>query len=114
MFCIVDNREITIATKVDSSSWDEENTITKLSNIVKSESDEKSGDAETFQIKNVEHECIQLDLVAFPDVFKTPQNLRKAVKSLVHQLVEAGEINTKISGKLAINLTVKTPLTRGN
>ncbi|CAG2218286.1 unnamed protein product [Mytilus edulis] len=107
-----DNREITIATKVDSSSWDEENTITKLSNIVKSESDEKSGDAETFQIKNVEHKCIQLDLVASPDVFKTKQNLRKAVKSLVHQLVEAGEINTKISGKLAINLTVKSPLTR--
>ncbi|XP_063400267.1 uncharacterized protein LOC134684886 [Mytilus trossulus] len=107
-----DNREITVTTNVDSSSWDEENTIKKLSNIVKSESDKKSGDAGTFQIKNVEHKCIQLDLVASPDVFKTPTNLRKAVKSLVHQLVEAGEINTKISGKLAINLAVKTPLTR--
>ncbi|CAC5422468.1 unnamed protein product [Mytilus coruscus] len=111
-FLADDNRIITVATQVDSSSWNEENTIRNLSNIVKSKSDKRSCDTEKFHIKNVEHKCIQLDLVAFPDVFKNPQNLRKAVKSLVHELVEAGELDTKIPGKLEINLAVKTPLTR--
>ncbi|CAC5422470.1 unnamed protein product [Mytilus coruscus] len=105
------NRKITVATQVDSSCWNEEKTIRNIS-IVNTEIDRRSVDTENVHIKCVENKCIQLELVAFPDVYKTPQTLRKTVKSLVHQLVEAGEIDTQIPGKLEIGLTVKTPLTK--
>lgn len=79
---IVVNRKITVATQVDSSCWNEEKTIRNISNVVTTEIDQRSVDTEKFHIKCVENKCKQLELVAFPDVFKTPQTLRKAVISV--------------------------------
>ncbi|CAG2229876.1 unnamed protein product [Mytilus edulis] len=107
-----ENRKINIGTQVDSKSWDEENTLRNLSKIVTTEIDRQSADIEEFHVKSLENKCIQLELVAFPDVFKNAQTLRKAVKSLINKLVKAGEIDTYIPGKLEIRLTVKTPLTK--
>ncbi|VDI64171.1 Hypothetical predicted protein [Mytilus galloprovincialis] len=107
-----ENRKINIGTQVDSKSWDEENTLRNLSKIVTTEIDRQSSDKEEFHVKSLENKCIQLELVAFPDVFKNAQTLREAVKSLINQLVKAGEIDTYIPGKLEIKLTVKTPLTK--
>ncbi|CAG2229897.1 unnamed protein product [Mytilus edulis] len=107
-----ENRKINIGTQVDSKSWDEENTLKNLSKIVTTEIDRHSADIEEFHVKSLENKCIQLELVAFPDVFQNAHTLRKAVKSLINQLVKAGEIDTYIPGKLEIKLTVKTPLTK--
>lgn len=83
-----------------------------ISNNVKP-SINSSDDNEEFHVKNIENKCIQLELVAFPDVFKSPQNLRKALKSFIFRLLQDGEIDTNIPGKLEINLTVISPLTSG-
>lgn len=112
-FLFVENRKINIGTQVDSNSWDEENTLRNLSKIVTTDIDRQSVDKEELHVKSLENKCIQLELVAFPDVFKNAQTLRKAVKSLINQLVKAGEIDTYIPGKLEIMLTVNTPLTKG-
>lgn len=106
-----DNRKISVETQVDSSCLDEEKTIINISNLVETEIDNENGDKEKFYVANVKHKCIEMELVAFPNVFNNPRVLRKAVKALIDQLLEAGEIDTKVPGKLEINLTVKTLLT---
>lgn len=80
---------------------------------METEIDIENGDTEKFYVSQVKHKCIEMELVAFRNVFNNPRILRKAIKALTNQLLEAGEIDTNVPGKLEINLTVKTLLTRG-
>ncbi|CAG2246104.1 unnamed protein product [Mytilus edulis] len=103
-----------ITTQVDSSCFDEEAVATALDNAVESDINRQSRDKEKCHVTKVERNCIELELVAFPDVFKSPLQLQNAIKTLVRQLIVAGEINTNDSSDLDIRFKVKTPLTTGN
>ncbi|CAG2246103.1 unnamed protein product [Mytilus edulis] len=104
-------RQITVATQVDSSCFDEEAVARALDNAIESDIDRQSRDREKFHVTKVERNCIELELVAFPDVFKSPQQLQNAIKTLVRQLIVAGEIDTNDSSDIYIRFKVKTPLT---
>ncbi|VDI39053.1 Hypothetical predicted protein, partial [Mytilus galloprovincialis] len=109
---VFSNKRIKIETQVDNSSWNEENTAKRLCRMSNADIDEESADKEKFYVTNVENKCLQIELVAFPDVFKSPQSLRKAIKILINQLIDAGEVDTSIPGRMDIEFTIKTLLTK--
>lgn len=108
---IVGSKRIKIETQVDNPCWNDENTTKRL--CENANVDGKNADKEKFYMKNVENKCIQIELVAFPDVFKSPQSLRKAIKILINQLIDAGEVDTRLPGRMDIEFTIKSPLTEG-
>lgn len=66
-----------------------------------------------FIIEKVENKCIHLELSASADVFQSPQRLRLAIKSLIRQFVQAGELDRNVPATVNINITVNSALTTG-
>lgn len=99
------------------ASWDEKNTTRILEHEFQEvENCEKTNDYNGsigFQLEKVENKCIHLELSASPDVFKSPDNLRKAIKSLIRQFVKAGKLDDNVPATVNINIKVKSVLTSG-
>lgn len=53
------------------------------------------------------------ELSASPEVFKSPQKLQKAIKTLISQFVKAGELDKNVPSTVNISITVKSSLSKG-
>lgn len=72
----------------------------------------ESGDRE-FKIENVKQKCILLDLTASPEILSSEERLLNAIDQLINRVVLAGNLDTRVPGKMTLNLTFTSPLSRG-
>lgn len=107
-------RKVTFDVDASSSTWDEERTTCNLAVAIQTvQNDNDNANKEEFQLEKVENRCIHLELSASPELFQSPLNLRKAIKSLIRQFVKAGELDENVPSTVYINITVKSKLTIG-
>ncbi|CAC5356902.1 unnamed protein product [Mytilus coruscus] len=105
-------RKLTFDVDAISTAWDEERTTSNLADEMqaikeRADNDHHDEDNRAFVIDKVENKCIHLELSASPDVFESPQRLRIAIKSLIRQFVQAGELDGNVPATVNINITVK-------
>ncbi|XP_071149126.1 uncharacterized protein [Mytilus edulis] len=109
------NRKLTLDVDVTSAAWDEKRTTCKLEDEMqatkKRVDNVQHDDNTTFVIEKVENKCIYLELSASPEVFQSPQRLRTAIKSLIRQFVQAGELDENVPATVNINIIVNSALT---
>ncbi|VDI00446.1 Hypothetical predicted protein [Mytilus galloprovincialis] len=108
-------RKLSLGVDAISTAWDEERTTSNLADemqaIKEGAGNDHHHDNTGFIIEKVENKCIHLELSASADVFQSPQRLRLAIKSLIRQFVQAGELDGNVPATVNINITVNSALT---
>ncbi|VDI44815.1 Hypothetical predicted protein, partial [Mytilus galloprovincialis] len=103
-------RKIHVACQVEADDIDEHLTIQNLSDSEIVAADE-SGDR-GFKVVNVKQKCILLELTASPEILISEESLLNAIDHLINQVVLAGNLDTRVPGQMALNLTFTSPLTK--
>ncbi|XP_052080135.1 uncharacterized protein LOC127718204 isoform X2 [Mytilus californianus] len=103
-------RKIHVACQVEADDIDEQLTIKNLSDPDRAAADE-SGDG-GFKVVNVKQKCILLELTASPEILSSEERLLNAIDQLINQVVCAGKLDTRVPGKMTLNLTFTSPLSR--
>ncbi|XP_071148300.1 uncharacterized protein [Mytilus edulis] len=103
-------RKIHVACQVEADDIDELLTIQNLSDPDIVATDE-SGD-EGFKVVNIKQKCILLELTASPEILSSEERLLNAIDQLINQVVLAGNLDTRVPGKMTLNFTFTSPLSR--
>ncbi|VDI69487.1 Hypothetical predicted protein [Mytilus galloprovincialis] len=99
-------RKIHVACQVEADDIDENLTIKNLI-----DPDVVAAD-EGFKVVNVTHKCILLELTASPEILSSEDRFLNAIDQLINQVISAGNLDTRVPGKMTLNLTFRSPLSR--
>ncbi|CAG2210157.1 unnamed protein product [Mytilus edulis] len=99
-------RSICVVGRIDDKNIDERSVVEKIT-----KNSNENEDYQKFMVESAKQSCIILNLACSPKVLKDEKSLQFALKSLLCDIVQAGNVDTDSPSTLVVQLIFCSPLT---